>query len=399
MPDAATRPRRERFLLIPVYAALGLAAVITLIPFFYLVCSSVKQQSVFFSSPFLPTAGLFEIEPSTGSIAVVDDSHLEGPAPWSVPLVLEASDPAGQLPAASREVEAVVTPGPGTGGPRYIVTLHPLGSAGEYHARSAVPSAAEVFDTDTAERPPRYRIAAGNPAGFLGIAWGQLTLDHFVRLAISLDPSVLRYALNSTLYASLSAVLATLLCAMGGYGLAMFEFRGRGIITLMVFGTLVVPGAVLLAPMYQLVHRLGLIDSFAGLILPGIAPAFGVFLFRQAMSSSVPKQLLEAARIDGCSEMRMFFAVAMPLVKPMSGAFMLITFLAAWNNFIWPQIVIATPDKMPLAVGVSQLRDVYAVDYGMLMAATLISIVPVASLFLVLQRDFIEGLTSGAVKG
>jgi multiple sugar transport system permease protein len=142
-----------------------------------------------------------------------------------------------------------------------------------------------------------------------------------------------------------------------------------------------------------------MLDSYSGLILPAITPAFGIFLFRQAALSGVPDALLEAARIDGCGELQIFFGIALPMVKPMIGAFLLITFLGTWNNFITPQIVLQTAGKFPLSVAIAQLRGVYGQDYGLLMAGTLLSVLPVVVLFLMLQREFIAGLTSGAVKG
>jgi len=166
-----------------------------------------------------------------------------------------------------------------------------------------------------------------------------------------------------------------------------------------VLGCLLVPGSLLLAPSYQLLYHLNLLDSFAGLILPGVAPAFGIYLFRQSMLNAVPSDLLEAARIDGCGEWRIFFTIVLPLVRPMIGAFLLITYLGCWNNFIGPQIIIQTPEKYPLAVEIAQLKGLYSINYGLLMAGTLISVAPVMVLFLFLQKEFIAGLTSGAVKG
>jgi ABC-type glycerol-3-phosphate transport system permease component len=130
-----------------------------------------------------------------------------------------------------------------------------------------------------------------------------------------------------------------------------------------------------------------------------MAPAFGIFLFRQSTLRSVPPTLLEAARIDGASEWRIFFSIVLPLVRPMFGAFILITFLGTWNNFISPQIVLQTPHKFPLAVALAQLRGLYGNDYGLITAGTIVSITPVMILFLLLQRDFVAGLTTGAVKG
>ncbi|HBS29603.1 MAG TPA: hypothetical protein DEB06_09185 [Phycisphaerales bacterium] len=230
-----------------------------------------------------------------------------------------------------------------------------------------------------------------------GIAWGRLTLGHFVRLFT--EHGFALAMLNSVFLSSTTAVVGTLTAAMAGYALALFRFPGQGLVTAAVVGVLVVPGTVLLAPSYQLLFHLSLLDTFAGLILPAAAPAFGVYLFRQAARSSVPHELLEAARIDGAGELRIFFEVALPLLRPMVGAFLLITFLGTWNNFIGPQIVLQNPERFPLAVAVSQLRGVYYQDYGLQMAGTLVSVVPVLVLFLLLQKEFIAGLTSGAVKG
>jgi multiple sugar transport system permease protein len=166
-----------------------------------------------------------------------------------------------------------------------------------------------------------------------------------------------------------------------------------------VLGALIIPASLLIAPSYRLLWQLGLLNSYAGLILPALAPAFGVFLFRQAMLNTVPKELQESARIDGAGELRIFFTIVVPLVRPMIGAFLMITFLAAWNNFIGPQIVLQQPEIFPLSVTINNLRGIYATDYGLIMSGTLLSIAPVMCLFLLLQKEFISGLTSGAVKG
>lgn len=237
--------------------------------------------------------------------------------------------------------------------------------------------------------------------GFLGVDWGQLTLSNYMRLFDQgeLGFSFARSILNSFFYASVQSVVATLLCAMGGYVLAKFTFKLRGFMLALVLGSLIVPGALMLAPLFQLIYYMGLLDSYVGLILPGLSPAFGVFLFRQSMISAVPDEILEASRIDGANEIRIFFTMVLPLVKPMIGALMLFQFLGTWNNFIFPQIILQSPENMPLAVAIAQLKGTYSQEYGMLMAGTLISIAPIMALFMMLQRDFIAGLTSGAVKG
>lgn len=233
--------------------------------------------------------------------------------------------------------------------------------------------------------------------GFLGIAWSRLTSDNFVRLVT--EVGMLRALVNSVFLSSTTALLATLVAAMAGYALAKFDFKGRGLLVAVVLGAIVLPPQLLLAPGYQLLFHMNLLDTFTGLILPAAAPAFGVYLFRQAVISSVPDSLLESARIDGCGEVRLFFQIAAPLIRPMIGTFLLIMFVGTWNNFISPQVVLQSPEKFPLAVAVAQLRGVYYQDYGLLMAGTVLSIAPVMALFLFLQRDFVSGLTSGAIKG
>lgn len=225
----------------------------------------------------------------------------------------------------------------------------------------------------------------------------RLTGEHFHRLLTGLG--IARALVNSIYISSVTAILASLFAAMGGFALARHRFAGRRIVTALVLGAVIIPAPLLLAPGYQLLFRLGLLDTFSGLILPALAPAFGVFLFRQATLTSVPPTLIEAARIDGCSELRVFFSIALPLLRPMFGAFVLIVFLGVWNNYISPQVVLQSPDKFPLAVAVANLKNTYYQDYGLLMAGAVVSIVPVLGLFLVLQSDFISGLTSGAVKG
>jgi multiple sugar transport system permease protein len=233
--------------------------------------------------------------------------------------------------------------------------------------------------------------------GFLGVAWNHLTLNNFIRVLN--QPNFARSIVNSFFFSSMTGVLATLASAMGGYALACFRFPGRRLIKNIVMASLVFPTVMLLAPAYQMLFRLGMLDTVMGFILPAVAPAFGVYLFRQAMLSAVPMELIEAARIDGSGEIRIFFTVVLPLVRPMVGAFLLITFLGTWNNYISPQVILQSPERFPLSVAIAQLKGVYSQDYGMLMAGTLVSVLPVLVLFLLLQREFIAGLTSGAVKG
>lgn len=233
--------------------------------------------------------------------------------------------------------------------------------------------------------------------GWFGIDWSRLSLENFRRLLFDLN--FLNFILNSFFIASVTAVLATIFASLGGYALAKFRFRGKSFILGIVLMAIILPGPLLLAPIYQLLYNLGLLNTYWGLILPGMAPAFGIFLFRQSMLNSVPTELLESARIDGCGELRIYFSIVLPLIRPMVGAFLLINFLGNWNNFIMPQVILQDENMFPLAVAIAQLRGTYNTDYSLIAAGTIVSIMPVMMLFLLLQREFISGLTSGAVKG
>jgi len=233
--------------------------------------------------------------------------------------------------------------------------------------------------------------------GFLGIAWDHLTLENFRRLFVEL--AIPQAILNSVFLSSIVSLTATLFCAMGGYALAKFPFRGRAPLTILVLGAAIIPPSLLLAPGFELVWHLGLLDSYAGFVITALAPAFGVFLFRQAMLNGVPVEMIESARLDGCGEIRIFFHLVLPLVRPMTGAFIILSFLGTWNNFIGPQLILQSAGRQPLAVAMNNLHGVYGTDYGLVMAGTLVSIAPIMALFLLLQREFIAGLTAGAVKG
>ncbi len=207
-----------------------------------------------------------------------------------------------------------------------------------------------------------------------------------------------RYMLNSLFLACTVTTIHILMCSLSGYALAKYEFRGKRGFMLFMLGSMMIPRMIFLAPVYQLVYRIGWIDTYLALLVPGAIPVFGIILFRQAIVN-VPDDLLEAARIDGCSEVGIYWGVIMPLVRPMTAAFCLVSFLGSWNNFLGPQIYINTQAKLTLPVILSQYMGIYSQQYGVFLAGTLLSIIPPAIIFFALQREFVSGLTSGAVKG
>ncbi len=230
-----------------------------------------------------------------------------------------------------------------------------------------------------------------------------LNLDHFRTLFAgrpSLGGTVYfgQHVNNSVFLACTTTSVQLFFASLGGFALAKYAFRGRSWVLLYMLGTRMVPGMLLLAPLYKIVFRLGWMDTYWALVVPGAASVFGMLLFRQAMLN-VPDSLLEAARIDGCGEFALYYRVVMPLVRPMTGAFCLVTFMGAWNAFLGPQVFLQSRAKLPLPVILNEYVGIYQQEYGVFLAGTLLAILPPAVLFFLLQREFVAGLASGAVKG
>jgi ABC-type glycerol-3-phosphate transport system permease component len=207
-----------------------------------------------------------------------------------------------------------------------------------------------------------------------------------------------QYVLNSTIYATVSTVLQLHLASLTGYALSKFEFRGKRLLLVFMLGSMMIPSVLLLAPIYKMAVDLNIVDTLFGLIVTGLVSAYGIFLFRQAMMS-VPNELIDQGRIDGCSEFGIYFRLALPLVKPMSAAFCLVSFLQHWNAFFAPNVFLHSQDKLTLPVVLRLYISEYEADFGVFLAGTALAILPPALLFFALQREFIQGLTSGAVKG
>jgi ABC-type glycerol-3-phosphate transport system permease component len=226
----------------------------------------------------------------------------------------------------------------------------------------------------------------------------RLTLENFQQLFAR--QSFLPWFINSLFVTALTTVLVVALSSLGGFALAKYQFRFKRLLMFMMLSTMLLPGQVLLPSMYELMHKIGWLNTYLAIIVPGTVSVFGMFLFRQAMLG-VPDELLHAGRVDGCSELRLWWDIALPCVRPMVGAFTLMSFLGNWNSFLWPQIVLQDDLKYTLPIGLASMNSVpeFQMNYGVLMAGTFVSILPVVLLFFVLQRDFIAGLTSGAVKG
>lgn len=221
------------------------------------------------------------------------------------------------------------------------------------------------------------------------------TLAHYRALFTRLDLG--RNLVNSTLAATGVTVLSLFFNALAGYAFAKLRFRGRDRVFSLLVAALVIPGQVVMLPLFLLLRSMGLVNSLWGLIVPGLASIFGIFLVRQ-YAQSVPDELLEAARIDGAGEFRIFWSIVLPLCRPILVTLALFTFMGTWNDFMWPLIVLTDESRYTLPVAVAGLVGEHVQDTELVMAGAVLTVLPVLVLFLALQRSYVRGLTLGGVK-
>lgn len=181
------------------------------------------------------------------------------------------------------------------------------------------------------------------------------------------------------------------LCAMAGYGFARLEFRGKNVLFLLFLSVLMIPTQLFLIPQYEIMQRLGWLNTVQALVVPGVFSAFGTFLMRQVFAA-LPRELEEAARMDGANPWRTFWHVMLPLAKPGLLSLAILTIIWSWNDLLWPLVVNNEPDKMVLSAGLAQLQGEHSTDYTVLMAGSLLAILPLVMLFATLQRQFIQGV-------
>ncbi|WP_284618650.1 carbohydrate ABC transporter permease [Aquabacterium humicola] len=205
--------------------------------------------------------------------------------------------------------------------------------------------------------------------------------------------------LGWSLYVALMSTGLTLLfCSMGGYAFAMFEFRFKKALFALVIGTMLLPSFMSMIPTFMIMDVLGWIDQPRALYIPGAASAFGIFLMRQYVTSAVPRELIEAARMDGCGELSIYARIVLPLLKPALGTLGLVTFISSWNNFIGPLVVLRSPENYTLPLALRSLQSPADTEWGALMAGAAVAVLPLLVLFALASRQLIAGLTVGAVK-
>jgi len=200
-----------------------------------------------------------------------------------------------------------------------------------------------------------------------------------------------KFMLNTLIVTVLRTAGQLFLCSLAAYAFARIEFPGRNVLFLVALSVLMVPGQVFLLPQYMIMVKIGWLNTLQAVVVPGLFSAFGTFLLRQFFMG-LPKELEEAARLDGCNHFQIYWRVMLPLAKPGLVALGIFTTLWSWNELMWPMIVNSSPESMTLSVGLSSLQGQYLTNYPVLMAGSFLAIVPMLILFMILQKQFIEGI-------
>jgi multiple sugar transport system permease protein len=222
------------------------------------------------------------------------------------------------------------------------------------------------------------------------------TLEHYVALFTRLD--LTRSFLNSALVSVVATIGSVLVCGLAGYAFAKLRFRGRGRLFATLTGALVIPAQVGMLPLFLLLRELGLVNTYAGVVLPYLGSVFGIFLVRQ-YALGIPDDLLDAARVDGAGEGRIFWQVVVPVIRPILFTLATYTFLAAWNDFLWPLIILTDGAKHTLPVALGSLSGEHVQDTELMMAGAVVTVLPPVLVFLAFQRAYVRGILAGSVKG
>ena len=229
----------------------------------------------------------------------------------------------------------------------------------------------------------------------LRFSLSEFNLKNYVTIFKNFD--FFQYFVNSAIVVACACVLNCLVSSLAAFGFAKKKFRGRDTIFTIYLATLMIPSQVVLVPMFIIMQKLHLINTYPALFLP-IVNAFGVFLIRQFMIG-VPDELLDAAAIDGCPELKAFFRIVLPLIKPVLVSLTVFTFISSWNDFVWPLIAVTDNKLSTLTLALSALQGNYSTNYGLVMAGATLTFLPPFFLYLFLQKQFVEGIALSGIKG
>jgi len=362
-----TSKTSERLKLAVLYVALSIGAFVVLLPMFWMILTALKVPGRALRFEFLPPA----VEVTDLLEAAVD----EGPAAMG-PVDIVAKD------TTLTACEAVF-----------------VGDDAQPDTERLTFDAARGVWTITVLRPPGkhlYRLVKHRT--LCGRIVAMYTLTNFRDILFNDNFPFSMFFVNSLSVAFLAALLTTVICTMGGYVFAKKQFYGRDLLFGILMSSMMIPGMIFMVPQFAIVSAFGWIDTYFGLVIPHLANVFGLFLLRQYIKT-IPDSLIEAAYLDGANQWQIFTIIILPLSFPVMVTLFLLTFLGQWSNFLW-QLIVTTPDSVyrTLPVGLALFQGQYATRWESMMAGACFSILPISVLFLLAQRFFIEGMTSGAVK-
>lgn len=290
--------------------------------------------------------------------------------------------------AEARAEEATQAGGGASGGKR----IGDIATYGALILLALVWLAPLAWAVDTALKPETDTTA-------IPISWipaGGFTLESFVQVITA--GGLLRWFFNSALTSALITAGVVLLASLAAFGFSRVPFRGRGIVFVLVLAGIIVPGEMLILPLFTEMQALGLINTYPGVILPQLAFPVAVFIFKQFFDG-IPPELEEAAIVDGASRLRVYWQIWMPLSQPVIAAVAIFTFVTSWNNFLWPFIVVTGTDMMTVPVGLATVQSSFGVRYADIMASAVLGGLPLMIVFLIFQRQIVQGIAGTGLKG
>jgi arabinosaccharide transport system permease protein len=225
-----------------------------------------------------------------------------------------------------------------------------------------------------------------------------MKLDNYKYILFGEGNIYLHWYKNSVLITFFFTILSSFFSSMVGYGLGVYKFKGKNLVFVLVLFVMMIPLEILMLPLYRLTVQFRIINTYSGVILPFMVSPLAVFFFRQ-YAIGLEKDFLSAGRIDGCTEFGLYFKIMVPLMKPAFGAMTILLAMQNWNSFVWPLIVLRTNQNFTLPIGLSSLMTPYGNNYDMLIAGSVLAIIPIVIVFLFNQKSFIDGLSSGGIKG
>lgn len=228
------------------------------------------------------------------------------------------------------------------------------------------------------------------------LVFGPLLIENIKKVFDNTD--FLAALLNTAFVATVSTVLVLFFCSLAGFFFAKFRFPGIAVLFSILMVSMMLPSQLSLIPSFILISKLGWISTFKALIIPGMAPAFAIFWMRQYAMDAIHDELLDAGRMDGCNDFRLFWNIGLPILRPALAFQGLFSFIGVWNDYLWPLVVISDSKKYTLQIAIAQLNSIYAMDYAMVLAGTFLATVPLVIIFLIFNKQFISNIAAGAIK-